>query len=329
LRTTFSERFLMIHALTLVFACLGAIASALALMLVAPLTIPPPLASVTEGARRIGTDGAPALSRFQARDGTWLAYRLYGADNGARDRVAFLAHGSSAQSIAMNQVGLAIAQAGVTAVAMDMRGHGASGTRGDIAYVGQLDDDLADLAAELRKTFASASFSLIGHSSGGGFALRIAAGPTGALFDRFVLLAPYLGYSAPTTRPVQDSNRWASPNIPRILAIQALDLAGVDWPQGLPTLAFAVAPPLQPILATHYSWRLMTNYTAPGDWKKALEQGRGRIAVLAGADDQLMDATAYKRELTPLGVTVRLIPGVDHIGLIYSPAALEALVGSL
>ena len=319
----------MVYALTLVFAFLGAIASALALMLAAPLTIPPPLASVTEGAKRIGTDGAPALTRFQARDGTWLAYRLYSADNGARDRVAFLVHGSSAQSIAMNQVGLAVAQAGVNAVAMDMRGHGASGTRGDIAYAGQLDDDLADLAAELHKSFASASFSLIGHSSGGGFALRIAAGPSGALFDRFVLLAPYLGYSAPTTRPVKDSNRWASPNIPRILAIQALDNLGVDWPQGLPTLAFAVAPPLKTILATHYSWRLMTNFSAPEDWKKALEQGRGRIAVLAGADDQLMDAQAYERELTPLGVAVRLIPGVDHIGMIYSPDALEALVGIL
>lgn len=319
----------MIYALTLVFAVLGAIASALALMLAAPLTTPPPLASVDEGGKRIGADGAPALTRFQARDGTWLAYRLYTADNGALDRLAFLAHGSSAQSIAMNQVGLALAQAGINAVAMDMRGHGASGTRGDIAYAGQLDDDLADLTAELRKTFASANFSLIGHSSGGGFALRIAAGPTGALFDRFVLLAPYLGYSAPTNRPVNDSNRWASPNIPRILAIQALDRLGIDWPQSLPTLRFAVAPQLKTILATQYSWRLMTNYAAPEDWKKALEQGRGRIALLSGADDELMDASTYQRELPALGVEVRLVPGVDHMGVVYRPAALEALVGML
>ena len=319
----------MIHGLTLVFAFLGAIASALALMLAAPLTTPPPLASVTEGAKRIDADGAPALTHFQARDGTWLAYRLYTADNGARDRVAFLAHGSSAQSIAMNQIGLALAQAGVNAVAMDMRGHGASGTRGDIAYLGQLDDDLADLTAELRKTFAFASLSLIGHSSGGGFALRIAAGPTGALFDRFVLLAPYLGYSAPTNRPVNDSNRWTSPNIPRILAIQALDRLGVDWPQSLPTLSFAVAPQLKTILATQYSWRLMTNYAAPEDWKKAFEQARGRIALLSGADDELMDASAYQRELRALGVEVRLVHGVDHMGIVHRPDALEALVGML
>ena len=319
----------MLYALTLIFAFLGAIACALALMLAAPLAIPSPLASVAEGGKRIAAEGAPELSRFQARDGTWLAYRLYDAANGARDRLAFLAHGSSAQSIAMNQVGIAMARAGVNAVAMDMRGHGASGTRGDIAYAGQLDDDLADLAAELRRTFASASFSLIGHSSGGGFALRIAAGPTGALFDRFVLLAPYLGYSAPTNRPVTDSHRWASPNIPRILAIQTLDRLGLDWPQGLPTLAFAVAPQWKPILATWYSWRLMTNYAAPDDWKKAFQKGRGRIVVLSGEDDELMDAAAYQRELTPLGMEVRLVPGVDHMGVVHSPDALQALVGIL
>ncbi len=319
----------MLFALMLIFALIGALASALALMLAAPLSAPPLLSSVSESAQRISADDAPPLSRFQTRDGTWLAYRLYPAANGARDKVALLAHGSSAQSIALNQVGLSLAQAGVTAVNMDMRGHGASGTRGDIAYMGQIDDDVADLLGELRKSFAAASFSMIGHSSGGGFVLRIAAGPSGALFDRFVLLAPYLGYSAPTNRPVTDANRWAAPDIPRIIAIQLLGRLGIDWPQGMPTLAFAVTPRTKMMLTAQYSWRLMTNYAAPDDWKKAFEQNRDRIAVLSGADDELMDAQAYHRELAPLGVDVRLIPGVDHMGVVYKPEALTALAGTL
>ena len=118
----------------------------------------------------------------------------------------------------MHAVATALAGAGVTAVAVDIRGHGASGTRGDVAYRGQLDDDLADLIAELRKTYPAARFSLIGHSSGGGFALRIAGSPLGDAFDRFVLLAPYLGYSAPTNRPAEGPGLWASPDMPRIVA---------------------------------------------------------------------------------------------------------------
>ncbi len=76
----------------------------------------------------------------------------------------------------------------------------APGTRGDIAYIGQLEDDLADLVGEIRKTDPTAPLTLIGHSAGGGFALRVAASPIQNLFARTVLLAPYLGYDAPSSR---------------------------------------------------------------------------------------------------------------------------------
>ena len=81
------------HLVRWLFALVGAAAIALALMLAAPVRTPPPLASIHEGAMRIELAGAPELSRFQARDGTWLAYRLYPAVNGARDRIAILATG--------------------------------------------------------------------------------------------------------------------------------------------------------------------------------------------------------------------------------------------
>ena len=128
--------------------------------------------------------------------------------NGATDRLAIVAHGSSALSVEMNVAARTLAESGVAAVAIDARGHGASGSRGDIGYIGQLDDDLADLIAELRKTYPSAKLALIGHSSGGGFALRIAGGPLGREFDRFVLLAPFLGYFAPTNQPSEGPGRW-------------------------------------------------------------------------------------------------------------------------
>ena len=47
-----------------------------------------------------------------------------------------------------------------TAVAVHIRGYGASG-RGDIAYIGQLDDDMTDLVGELRKSHAAAKWALI------------------------------------------------------------------------------------------------------------------------------------------------------------------------
>jgi pimeloyl-ACP methyl ester carboxylesterase len=310
-------------------ALVGAAAIALALMLASPVRPPPPLASIHAGAKEIDETGAPDLSRFQARDGTWLAYRLYPARNGARDRIAILAHGSSASSIEMNAVAKALAEVGVTAVALDMRGHGASGTRGDITYPGQLDDDLADLIAELRKASPAARFSLIGHSAGGGFALRVAGSPLGDAFDRFVLLAPYLGYSAPTNRPAEGPGLWASPDMPRIRATFILEKLGIDWLQSLPAIAFANAPEAKMFVTSQYSFRLLLNYTAPLDWRGAFARAKGRITVIAGADDQLMDTDGYRSALPPLGVAVTVLPGVDHMGIVYKAEAIKAILAAM
>jgi pimeloyl-ACP methyl ester carboxylesterase len=310
-------------------ALVGAAAIVLILMLASPVRPPPPLASIHAGATQIDEAGAPELSRFQARDGTWLADRIYPARNGAQDRIAILAHGSSASSIEMNAAAKALAEAGVTAVALDIRGHGASGTRGDIAYPGQLDDDLADLITQLRKAYPAARFSLVGHSAGAGFALRIAGSPLGDRFDRFVLLAPYLGYSAPTNRPAEGPGLWAQPDLPRILATRALEGLGIDWPQSLPAIAFADVPEAKMFVTSQYSFRLMQNYTAPLDWREAFARAKGRITVIAGAEDQLMDADAYQRALPPLGVPVTILPGVDHMGIVYKAEAIKAILAAM
>src|SRR5215831_1923525 len=67
----------------------------------------------------------------------------------------------------------------------------ASRTRGDITYIGQLEDDLADLLDELDRRGAPAHRVLIGHSSGGGFALRVAALPLSSRFIGTILLSRY------------------------------------------------------------------------------------------------------------------------------------------
>ena len=70
------------------------------------------------------------------------------------------------------------------------------------------------------------------------FALRVAGSPIQDLFARTVLIAPYLGYDAPTNRP--HSGGWASADIPRFFGLVALRSVGLDCCESLPTLAFAV-----------------------------------------------------------------------------------------
>jgi pimeloyl-ACP methyl ester carboxylesterase len=309
-------------------AAVGIAALALVAALATPLRAPPPLPSIHAGAMNIEREGLPALSRFQARDGTWLAYRLYPAQNGATDRLAIVTHGSSASSDEMHVVARTLAQSGVAAVAIDARGHGASGTRGDIAYLGQLDDDLADLVAELRKSYPTARLELIGHSAGGGFALRVAGGPLGAQFDRFVLLAPYLGYTAPTNRPNEGAGKWVEVDFPRMIALTLLNRLGNTWAQSLPVIAFANAPEATPFVTNSYTARLIGNYGPPADWRAAFQAAAGRIEVIAGENDELMNAPAYRDAVEPLGAKVTLLHGVDHMGIVYRPTALAAIVAA-
>ena len=180
---------------------------------------------------------------------------------------AIVIHGSSGSSGgAIHALSGALAARGVETLAVDIRGHGTSGTRGDIGYLGQLEDDLADLVA-LFADPPSAPLTLVGHSSGGGFALRVAGSPIQNLFARTVLLAPYLGYDAPTTRP--NSGGWANADIPRIVGLLAFGL-GISCCEDLPVLAFAVPPNSAKNLVATYSDRLMRNFARQRDFRRDL-----------------------------------------------------------
>jgi alpha-beta hydrolase superfamily lysophospholipase len=235
-------------------------------------------------------------------------------------------HGSSGSSGGtIHALSAALAGRGVETWAVDIRGHGASGTRGDIGHVGQLEDDLADFVAIVRKTAPTAPLTLIGHSSGGGFALRVAGSPIQKLFARTVLLAPYLGYDAPSTRPA--SGGWANADIPRIVGLMALRGIGVTCCEGLPVLAFAVPPNSEKNLVGTYTDRLMRNFAVSGDYRRDLARAAGPITIISGADDELMFADKYVEVVrdakTP--VDVKLIAGVNHMGIVSAPQAVSAI----
>jgi alpha-beta hydrolase superfamily lysophospholipase len=233
-------------------------------------------------------------------------------------------HGSSGSSVAVHALADALAARGIETYAPDVRGHGGSGTRGDIAYVGQLENDLADLVAVVRKTSPNQPLTLLGHSAGGGFALRVASSPIQDLFARTVLLAPYLGYDAPTTRP--GSGGWASADIPRFLALAAMHRIGIECCEALPTLAFAVPPNSERILASTYSYRLMRNFATRG-YRSDFAALARPLALISGAGDELMLADKYADAVHAIApsVDVKLIDGVDHMGIVSDPRAVAAV----
>jgi alpha-beta hydrolase superfamily lysophospholipase len=304
-------------------AVTGLASLALTAMIAWPVRQPPELASISEARKLIDFSTLPAVERFQARDGTGLAYRHYSARGPATECIAIVVHGSSGSSRgAIHALSSALAARGVQTFAVDIRGHGSSGTRGDIRYLGQLEDDLADLVGEIRKTNPAVPLTLIGHSSGGGFALRVAGSPIQHLFARTVLLAPYLGYDAPSTRP--DAGGWASPDIPRFIALSVMRGIGIPFAESLQTVAFAVPPNSADVLTSSYSYRLMRNFGASTDFRKDLAAATKPVTIFSGGADELMLPGKYQ-EAVGNRVTVRIIDGINHMGIVGNPGAVSII----
>jgi alpha-beta hydrolase superfamily lysophospholipase len=304
-------------------AITGFAALLLAGLIAWPVRQPPELTSISDSRKSIDFSTLPELSRFAARDGTALAYRHYSAHTPATDRIAVVVHGSSGSSQgAIHALSLALATRGVQTYAVDIRGHGASGNRGDIAYVGQLEDDMADLVGEIRKTNPTAPLTLIGHSSGGGFALRIAGSAIQNLFARTVLLAPYLGYDAPSSRP--NSGGWANPDIPRFIALSVLRGLGLPWAESLPAIAFAVPPNSSQRLTATYSYRLMRNFAASRDFHADLAAATKPVMIFSGSADELIISDKF-HEAVGDRATIRIIDGINHMGIVGNPAAVSII----
>jgi pimeloyl-ACP methyl ester carboxylesterase len=295
--------------------------------LAVPVLPPPSLESIRAGAMVIDRSGMPEVTRFQARDGTSLAYRIYPAANGDTKKIAILIHGSAGHSTMMNEIAKRLAADNLLVIAPDLRGHGASGTRGDIAYYGQLDDDLDDLIAELRQRYLVGHFGLLGFSSGGGFALRAATGRLSSAFERVVLLSPYLGYDAPSSRSAGAGPVWANADIPRWLTLVLLRRIGLRCCEDLPVLAFAVAPGSEKFVTTRYSFRLITNFAAPLDLSAAFHRLKAPTTIIAGSADELMLPDKYADVVhgTEPTIGVRIVPGLNHMDMLHAAAAIDAI----
>ena len=285
------------------------------------LALTPPAALAAPPA--LDPASAPRLSHFQARDGAALAYRAY---PGGR-QVAILLHGSAGQSLTMNPLAKSLNAAGLSVYALDVRGHGASGPKGDIAHIGQLDDDLADFAALVRREHPSADITLIGFSAGGAFALRTAGGPNRDLFDRYVLLAPAIPFPSKIARR---GGGWAHIDLMRIVVIMGLNRLGLHGWDGAEVARFDVPPQVANLMTPAYSYRLAMNYGVR-DHRAALRNADRPVLVLVGAQDQQFHAERYEPEFQVANpkVRVQLVPGLDHVGLVTQPAGLTAITAAV
>jgi len=284
---------------------------------------PPPLDHIAERLDRVDWSDLPAIQTYEARDGTALAYRAYPGDPA---HVVLALHGSGGSGTALHPLARALSDAGVIVVIPDIRGHGASGRRGDMDYAGQASDDIDDLRAVIAADYPDARLTLLGFSMGGGLALREAARTPA---DRLILLSPYLAHDAPpmeAENPFAPENVWASPGVPRLIGLSILNGFGIHSLDHLTVVKLATRPEDAEAVAVSYTHRLLTSVN-PVDWQADLAALPAAPVIFVGAEDELHHAPAYA-DAAP-GADVRIIPATDHMGLTLDDAAIAAVVAEV
>jgi alpha-beta hydrolase superfamily lysophospholipase len=287
---------------------------------------PPPMPSISDPFKNVDFSDMTATRRFAARDGTELAFRAYTVADGIAKGSVVLIHGSSASSNSMHVLAKAFAAAGYSAYALDVRGHGESGTKGYIAYVGQLEDDLEDF---LRSVKPAHPTTLAGFSSGGGFVLRFAGSARQKLFSSYLLLSPFISQDAATYRP--NSGGWVSVGRPRTIAIAFLNAMGVHAFNGLPVTKFAVNKETKAILTPQYSYALAQNFRPERDYRSNIRAVGQPLRLVAGKDDEVFYADRFAEVFKTEGkdIPVTLLPGIGHISLTLEHAAVQATVAAV
>ena len=271
----------------------------------------------------------PAASRrFTAFDEVELGYRVY--DGAGEDLpLLVLLHAAALDGRQLDALAAALAQDGVADVVVpDLRGHGPEpGARGDLRYIGQLEDDLGELIEHRRRD--GQEVVLGGHSWGGGLVVRFAGGPNGALIDRAVLLAPYLGPDAPTTR--EDAGGLARVTPFRIMGLRLLDRFGIMHWHDLPVAQLGVPAavhggPMGDDATAQYSFRLQTALMPRGAGMKDAAQLPDFLLVAGGADGAMRPDIyePFLSEAGPRGDFV-LLDGVGHFDLPDAPQTRIAL----
>ena len=288
---------------------------------------PEPMQALSRPFNNADMSGLPPPRTLKARGGVALTYRVVPAANGAPERAIILIHGATASSFSMHPLAKALATQNMTVYSLDIRGHGGSGRRGDLDYPSQLDDDMAEIVGFVKAQHPSLPLTPVGFSAGGGFSLHTAATPIGKSFERVVLLAPMLGYRAPTSKPPSDQAPLVTAFVPRIIGLLVLNSIGVHAFDHLQTLAFGDFN--RPELTANYSFLLMRRF-ATSDYAGDVAKANAPLAVVVGANDNFFYANRFAPTLNaikPIPVTV--LPGLEHIPLILEPEAVPAIVKAI
>lgn len=263
---------------------------------------------------------------FTARDNKKLfAYKFPKKSN----YTIILIHGVGSTAFQYNKTAGLLQEATKAEVfAIDLRGHGKSdGNAGDVDYINQYADDLADIIKTIRKQKPNGKIIIAGHSMGGGVALNYAKQNSNPKIDGYLLFAPLLGHNSPaiqqTASPeTSEAEPFLKIHFARIIGLKMFTEIGNHAQDSLPVLFFNL-PEGMPL--RKYTYRANMSM-APEDYKQGLTSIHTPMLVLIGSKDEVFNAQAMEKAVTEnSNARINIIENASHNSIRHNTQACELI----
>lgn len=261
---------------------------------------------------------------IETRDKLKLFNRIYPSES---KTVLILLHGSGSESRYLKTMATSISENNIAIVITpDIRGHGRNLLKHpDIDHIGQLEEDIEDIVKYAKEHLNAEKIILGGHSSGGGLVLRYLGNKRLTKVDKAILIAPYLGYDAPTVKP--NSGGWVTVGVKRWIGISMLNSIGINFYNKMPVLFFNRPESYNDSLQVDsYSYRMAVNF-APKNYKEDISQTKTKTLVIVGKNDESFYSNKFKEVFSPAAgyIDVKIIDDATHLGIVKNDKAIDII----
>jgi len=263
-------------------------------------------------------------AQFTMRDGSKLVAQHFVKDS---DLSVIILHGILSSSYTNNRfAGLLSEAANAEVYSLDLRGHGSSdGKPGDVSYIGQYVDDIADVVARIKVLRPAGKVIIAGHSMGGGISLRYAMKKSVPDIDGYILFSPQLGDNAPTNVFPEDAARqqdesFMAIDLSRLIGLALLNSLNITHWNDMPVFFFNLPAEMG---VNKYTFR-STASMSPADYKEGLQSVDKPLLVIVGENDEAFNVNAYQAAIDTYSKgELHLIKGQSHNGVRHDVLAMK------
>lgn len=273
----------------------------------------------------VGNDADHIPQTYTMRDGETLFARQFPADS---DTTILLIHGVTSDSTVLSSAAQLLREENnAEVIALDLRGHGRSGGgKGHVDYIGQYEDDVADVISAIHTERPDGQLILAGHSMGGGIALRFARLTERPEVDGYLLFAPHLGPNSPTMPQANPETAelaaaYSQLHVPRLIGLIMLNSVGIKGLNYLDLLYFNLTDDV----TNSYSYGATLN-SSPQEHGPELAAVDAPMLIVVGSNDEAFVASEYPAAVAEFSDgEVHIIEGENHNSILQSPAALTRI----